>query len=223
MGRLVWPALVPLAAASFALVACDGAGEPPFLGETVTPAETANPTTAPTATPTPDASSGTASADFRDFRVYARRVDAAITANDQAFFVDTAVITSIPCGDEFVPQCDEPGREAVEGIWVGLWGSEAFPEAPEEVRQLLSEYFASGARLHSLAAVYRDVGGAIGGPTYFAVLAVASVPESTRVLFFRRVDAAWRLLGLFSGGSLSSEWLSGNCAGCYDYWERWEG
>jgi len=39
------------------------------------------------------------------------------------------------------------------------------------------------------------------------------------------MDGRWRLTDELIGGFplAVADWLSGDCAGCYDQWERWEG
>ncbi len=193
------PVLGALTLALLALAACDsGATEVPFLPETATPVP-----------PEIVASPGTASQAFESFRLFGRQIADAMAANDTSFFLDSAILSSAEDGGE--------------GIWLGLWRSEAVPEPPEGVRRLLADYFGEGPWLYALAAVYRDAGGVIGGPTYFAITALPADASTTHVLYFRLTDDTWRLAGVIRGGELSSDWLGGTCADCYDYWERTKG
>ena len=225
-------ALALLASASVVLLAgvaaCDDARKPPFLPEasptvTAEATPTAQSTPSPTAAPVGSWTPGRASPDFENFRTFAQQIEVAVRSHDTHFFINNAVLSSIPCPNIYMTECDGTEPTTIEGVWVGLWESEAFPEPPERFRDILIHYFASNPNLQSLAAVYRDVGGAIGGPAYFAITAIPSESASTQVFEFQLKDGAWRFWGMIHDGSPSRVWLSGECDYCYDYWERWEG
>ncbi len=237
------PGLLSAAALSVAvLTACDGdATEPPFLPEesptaTVETAATAGPTA--TADPTPTLTPTTAltpsptlePADLEGFREFALQVDAAVEARDVDFFMDVAVISTAACGAPgYLPSllCEElPPGTVIEGVWTGLWLSEGFLATEEQFRESLQEYFAAlrDPTLYAIAALDHYVGGLIGGPAVFAIIASRDDPDNTtRVFEFVQENGAFRMPNVIVGTNLAASWLSGECGFCYDRWERWEG
>lgn len=155
MGRLAWPALLLLAAASLALAACDEDGPSAPRG-TATPEGTPVPgrTATNDGSENPDAGIGSYD-DPNDFRSFGQRLANAIESQDAQFFLDSVTFADLSCINEFTappacsslldPRCDKDGPgfdpdfqstasledcyppgAAVEGIVVGVWQSEGF-------------------------------------------------------------------------------------------------
>jgi hypothetical protein len=202
-------------------------------GKQVTPATSATAPaslfTSPTTTqpPSPSGPAGTPNSEFESFREFASQIQAAVRAQDANFFIDNAVLGSLECPNLLHGDCGFPYPTTIVGIRVGLWQSEGTVLPPDEFKRTLGDYLASAPRLHSLGAGYGDVGGAIGGPTYLAILNTSAAPsETTVVLEFVNDGGAWRFslyLNARTPESFINGWTSGTCAECYDYWERWEG
>ncbi len=238
MGRLAWPALLFLAAASLAVAACDGAGEPPFLTETVTPGETAPPTASPGASPSPSPVPTPAESGGPDgFRAFAARIAAAVAAGDGAFFADRGLQAEETCDgtEELGPCAGQAAGTVLRGIPSAIVQSDAFAYfTPEEYAAVMGEWF--GDARGDLADAY---GG--GAPVLYALAAdgpdahlaiVTAIVQSgpatlrqARILSFQFLDGTWRLtLDLYATVAATADaYLSGACADCYDSWERWGG
>jgi hypothetical protein len=201
----------------------------PATSPTVTVSQRLSPSTSPPLSPAPSESipPGGPDAAFDSFREFASRVQAAIQSQDTNFFIDNAVFTSLDCPNELQGDCGFPYPTTIEGIRVGVWQSEGTVQAPDEFEGTLSDYLATNPRLHSLAALNRDIGGAIGGTPYYAILNSPAAPSGTTIaLGFTNDGGAWRFYLYLNAGTTetsTNEWLSGTCAECYDYWEPWEG
>ena len=252
-GRLVrwraWAALGILSAA--ALTACDGgATEPPFLPEaspTPTAQATLVPEATPTAVPTPTAAPETPtpppqSGDMDGFRAFAALIDAALADDDASFFADRGVEDEMTCaGDEQLGPCaGQPAGAVLTGIPGAAAQSDAFGLfTPADYAAMLRDWFANarpdqsdeygsgGLALYALAHSPTDT---TGEEAYLAIVTgiFTSGPDAfrqARILSFQSLDGSWRLtFELFATvPQTATDWLSGECADCYDHWERWEG
>jgi hypothetical protein len=152
--------------------------------------------------------------------MFAAQIASAIQYKDADFFLQDPVIDTVDCS---FMGCT---TGTFSGIDYGGWQSEASPYAVETVRGYLVSFLSSRAELFGIAAVNSDRGGAIGGPATFAVLtADTGTSTAVRILEFIHDGDHWRLKVMLEDGSpdTPSEWLSGTCAGCYDYFELWQG
>ena len=237
-------ALPLLAGASLTLLlaaaACDGATKAPFLPEasptaTAEATPTAQPTptsvATPTAVPEPGGRTG--------FRAFAALIDAAIADANGRIFIDRAQLSEVTCtGEEELGPCTGAAAGLVDGIWQGLWRTDAVGLVPPEqiafgfesfvadARAGDSDTFGSGsALLYALAHARPGVFGE--GQAYYAVVTgifqESGAPERRIAVYQFTFDGErWRLYAVIEAGVLFEEWLSGDCAYCYDQWERWE-
>lgn len=202
------------------LTACDsGATEPPFLPDT-------SPT--PTATATPDATPTVTPADLEGFRAFAVHVEEAVRSQDADWFTNMATVVSLVCPVNYPTQsmCEGvPEGTVVRGVQTGLWRSEGQLQPADEFRASTLQYLSSLADpvLYAIAAADRYVGGSIGGPALFAVVASADDPSNTtRVFEFVEYGGAWSMPLVIHVTNTADDWLSGKCSDCYDRWERWK-
>jgi len=226
----------PLALAALgvvlALAGCDGGvTEPPYLPEAGTPAWTPIPFL-----PSPGSlivispsSVDLLTANLDSFRGFARQVEAAIEERDIDFFAANALPSSVTCPSEPEPRCrGQPDGTVLEGIWVAPWRSEAELFTTQELNRSLGEYFAAlpDARVTAIAAKVTKLVSLVGWPAFLAVVnSPSDASQDARVFDFFRAESGWRLKALFlvQGDIAQTDWLSGNCTPCYDYWERWKG
>ena len=198
------------------------------------PAATARRSPTPTISPVP----GERSLD--DFRPFAAELQRAITARDGAFILSHAEQANVDCQgtEELGPCAEKPAGTTIQGVWDGLWRTDAVGLSPPEdiasrfqafvttAQAGASDAYGSGeAKLYALAA--SDTGIFQGTSSAYAILTgIFSEPQpGTRralVYMFALRGAEWKLSGVIEGGVLYQEWLSGACDGCYDEWERWE-
>jgi len=216
--------LVPL----LALLAACGRGEEPAATPSPSPAvarpsptPAAEPTSEVTAAPTPMEAAETGG--FEGFRAFARQIEAAVDASDVEFFLSRRLISTTTCPDEFEAKCQgQPDGSTVDGFWIGKWGSHVFLRTDEHLRTELSQYFATAlpAALLAVAEQNRDPGNVIG-PTSMAIVGPSGdSPQPVRVFQFVWLDGSWRLKALTAAPP--EEWLTGDCAECYDEFEVWE-
>lgn len=242
--------IIALVLALFLLAAACGGGEveeaqsptaPVTATASPTPSATASPppspapTAAPTATPPPFAT------DLERFLEFAPEVAQAVAAGDAAFFADRAVEHTIVCegGQEFGACAHRNAGEVVTGISSGALGSDASGLLPrDEFEARLTEWFTA-----ALPDEVDEYGS--GAPTLYGVGwdndqsqaravvtliidgALTSGPEKGRVFRvfgFERTESGWLLTFELVANSveIAPEWLSGDCAQCYDVWVRWE-
>lgn len=180
------------------------------------------------------------------FREFAAQVAAAIDARDPTFFTSRAQLTEMTCrGDEQLGPCAgaAPG-EVLSGIFGAAWQSDASALfSIEDYRLNLERYFEapvlgasdaygpSTVRLFALA--YR------GGesPVFLAIASgildvypstgypIGESQRESHAFRFTLQGSDWRFAGEIVAGLsvVSSNWLSGKCAECYDYFELWQG
>jgi len=237
--------LALLAGASLPLlvvaVACDDATKPPFqptAAPSATSRATATVATTPTATSTPPPAEAPG---LEGFRQFAAGIEQAVAAADGRLFAERARTSSETCSgtEELGPCAGKPAGTGLEGVWRGLWRSDAVDLAPPAeiaasfesfVADALggeSDTFGAGdALLYALASSQQ---GAFGGAEAFYAVVTAIAPSDAgperriQVYQFTFDGELWRLLGVIEAGVLFEEWLSGDCADCYEQWERWEG
>jgi hypothetical protein len=126
-------ALLGGASLVFLLVAsaCDGAKKPPFLPEasptataattpTVTPTA-AGATTLPASSPTPEVH------DMDGFKQFALKIVDAIASGSGQLFAERARESSTKCAgtEELGPCTGKPAGTELEGVWWGLWRTDA--------------------------------------------------------------------------------------------------
>ncbi|MDO8612435.1 MAG: hypothetical protein Q7R32_06380 [Dehalococcoidia bacterium] len=231
-------ALPLLAGASLALLlaaaACDDATKPPFLPE-ASPTATAEATPTAPATPTPEAR------DFPGFKAFATKIVQATATRNGQLFVDRARQSVKECAgtEELGPCAARPAGTELEGLWWGLWRTDAVDLVlPDEIASdfesfaadaLIGERDGFGAGntvLYALAWSQLGIFGE-GGAFYAVVTGIlpgdAGPERHIAVYQFTFDGERWRLYGVIEAGALFEEWLSGNCTECYDQWERWEG
>jgi len=244
MGRLAWPALLTAAiVASLALAACDGAGEPPFLTETVTPVRTAPPAASPGPTPSPSPVATPAESGGLDgFRAFAAQIAAAVATGDGAFFAERGLEDEMTCdgSEELGPCAGQPGGTVLRGIPGAAAQSDAFGLfSPADYADLLADWFAAanpslsdeyGSGAVTLYALAHRPASPGGEEAYQAIVtgiftSGPSTLRQARILSFQFLDGSWRLTReLFATVPQTADaYLSGACAECYDDWERWEG
>lgn len=166
-----------------------------------------------------------ATSEFEDFRRFAVEVATALDDRNTEFFLSDPIFSSMECPNIFT-DCGVPYPTVIQGIAVGLWRSEGAVYSLEESRLMLRSYLEQDPKVHAVAALYHDIGGGIGGPAFYVIVTTPQAPETTaKALQFVNDNGRWRFrLYLDTGSSQSeSEWLSGNCSECYDYWESWLG
>jgi len=241
--------LALLAGGSLALLlaaaACDDAAKPPFLPEaspTVTAEATPTVAATPTTLPTRPASSPTPETrDIDGFRAFVAQIAQAVAAGDGQIFVDRARQSDETCAgtEELGPCAGKPAGTELEGLWRGLWHTDATElVAPDEIATDFESFVADAltgetdgfgagsARLYALASSKLGIFGE--GDAYYAIvtgiLPGDEGPERhIEVYQFTSDGERWRLYGVIEAGVLYEEWLSGECGECYDRWERWEG
>ena len=241
--------LALLAGGSLALLlaaaACDDAAKPPFLPEaspTVTAEATPTVAATPTTLPTRPASSPTPETrDIDGFRTFAAQIAQAVVAGDGQIFVDRARQSVETCAgtEELGPCAGKPAGTELEGLWRGLWHTDAAELiAPDEIATDFESFVADALTGESdgfgggSAVLYALASSALGifgeGEAFYAVATAIQLGDAGAE---RRIEVyqltfdgeRWRLYGVIKAGVLYEEWLSSDCAECYDKWERWEG
>jgi len=239
-------ALTLLAGTSLVLlvsaVACDGARKPPFLPEasptvTAEATQTATPTVAPNPMTSPEAGG------IDGFHAFAALVWQAIVNRDSSFFAERGLEDEMTCtGDEQLGPCvEQPAGTVLRGIPGAAWQSDAFSLfSPDEYAAMLDDWF-DGARPERSDA-YGD--GAVmpyalarsaslgSGEEFLAIVTAildtgpaTETQRQARIFRFAFNEGVWSLTGeILAAVTFTAEpWLSGDCAECYDHWERWEG
>ncbi len=147
----------------------------------------------------------------------------------------------------------KPAGTTFTGVWsFGADSGYAYVLSPEEYQQELSLHFAAVTPsladelgsgdiiLYGLATHPRDSNWwpsfdiPPGRQAFYAITsAIVTRGEEhsreVRVFVFTRDEDRWGFLGEILVRTVPDiievdrAWISGDCAGCYDYWERWEG
>jgi len=227
-----------------AAVACDDAKKPPFLPE-ASPSATAEAT--PTVVPTPTsavtvpASSPTPEVhDLEGFKQFAAKIVEAVASRSGQLFAERARESSTKCAgtEELGPCAGKPAGTELEGVWWGLWRTDAVElHTLETIASDFESFVADaeagegdgfGAGNAVLYALAHDRPGVFGeGEAFYAI--VTGIFEGDEGLErgiaayqFSFDGERWRLYSVIEAGPLYEEWLSGECGDCYDQWERWE-
>jgi hypothetical protein len=213
--------------------ACGGEKE-----ETLTPTSKAT----PTAEETPAGETG----GFDGFRAFAQQIEAAVEGRNVQFFVERARLAELTCtGEEFpLPCASQPAGTTLTGIWSRAWASDASALLSlEEYTLWLEDYFTTAlddlsdsygsGSLTLYALAHREAEGAelLRAITtsivdrYPAGTPIGRTEREAHVFDFEFEDGRWQFAGeMVALTSVTSlDWLSGDCAECYDHWERWEG
>ncbi len=234
------PALGALAAV-LVLTACNGGvTEPPFLAETVTPVsptvpEMATPTFVVTGIP---ASMGINDAVFDEFRVFTRQIDNAARTDDSRFFANRGIEYLTVCQerDTSLECTGQPVGTRLEGIYafnsqtgdVLLMSRDAFATMLDDwwataLHEKSDDYGSGEPRVEGIARW--DGNEALAVVSLIAETDHSVTQRQARIFRFIQIaDGVWalhveRFLPTYD---LVARWLSGTCAECYDYWERWE-
>jgi len=178
------------------------------------------------------------------FEAARARGDGAIALRGQLLdypIVDRARQSVEECAgtEELGPCAARPAGTELEGLWWGLWRTDAVDLVlPDEIASdfesfaadaLIGERDGFGAGntvLYALAWSQLGIFGE-GGAFYAVVTGIlpGDVGPERRIAVYQFTfdGERWRLYGVFEAGALYEEWLSGDCTDCYDQWERWEG
>ena len=219
-------------------VACEEATRPPFQPSA---AASATARATPTVAATPTIAPAAEAPGLEGFRQFATNIDQAVASSDGRLFVERARASSETCSgtEELGPCAGKPAGTDLEGVWRGLWRSDAVDLVPPaeiaadfesfEADALGGEsdgFGAGDALLYALASSQQAI---FGGAEAFYAVVTAIAPSDARperriqVYQFTFDGDVWRLTGVIDAGVLFEEWLSGDCADCYEHWERWEG
>lgn len=192
--------------------------------------------TIPSPTPEPTAAEGGGQDGFRAF---APHVDAAIAAGDAGFFAALALEDELTCaGDEVLGICfGQPADETLHGIPTTIYQSDAFALlSEEEYARTLDDWLATAApdgEPTLVALAHRPAEDGVEEAYLAIVKGVFLIGDEGeqvkrqqgRVFQFQFLDGVWRLSGdlYLSVPESTDPWVSGDCAECYDQWERWRG
>jgi hypothetical protein len=215
-------------------VGCSSQEEAP----TATPSVAAI-TVGPTATVSPSTPiPGSEPAGFEAFREFAPLVIHAVLAADVAFFTDRADRVTIPCrGVDSLEPCSTH-----TGIAGYAWRSDAGGVFTDEFYALNLRNYRDGSlpdrmdrfgdgrlRLFAIASeespdrlTFQVITTSITN-VYPSTGAQTEPFRESHAFRFHLDGEEWRFDGeIVAAASVTAEdWLSGDCAQCYDYWERW--
>lgn len=213
---------------------------------TATPSPAAAATATPQATPTPEETPAEETGGFEGFQTFAQQIEAAVEGRDAQFFVERARLEELTCtGEEFpLPCAGQPAGTTLTGISSRAWASDASTLLSQEEYTLwledyfstalgdLSDSYGSGSlTLYALAhgeaegaEVFRAVTTSIVD-RYPTGTPIGGTEREAHVFVFEFENGRWQFTGeIVALTSVTSpDWLSGDCAECYDRWERWEG
>jgi hypothetical protein len=185
--------------------------------------------------------------DTEGFRAFAVQIDAAVKEKNVQFFSGRARFEQVTCPPEppgeLVACADEPPGTVVQVLSHISYPFEGAGVSREQFESSLEQWFA-GARpdlsdqygsgtpvLYALAS--SPAPGMVGEGDHAIVTGIVdwlpdlSGPPERLVLFltWQFVDGRWELTsyGNAHPPEYIADWLSGQCAKCYDHWERWEG
>jgi len=168
---------------------------------------------------------------FADFQTFATEIAKALQDKNAAFFNEHASSTLWNClGDETVGVCKgRPAGQDVQGIPVTRdWATYQLYKTAD-YRATWQIPFDQGEALQ-LVAVANQFGDnplmPLAEQSFQAVIAVARNGTPTpgseiRVLYFEYFDDSWYLEGELITIDHANDWLTGNCAACYDAWVAW--
>jgi hypothetical protein len=174
------------------------------------------------------------------FREFAAQLDQALDQDNTTFLLNRVLNTQLTCaGDEQVGPClGEKEGTVKEGVYSGIWRTDTVDivepkKLAESYNSLVKsaqpeekdDYGTGEPRLYALATA---PSGPIGGrDTYYAIVtAITGDAESSqrKVLLYTWVswNSRWQTFGEVDAGTLTAEWLSGDCPDCYLDWELWK-
>jgi|GEM_PF-3258547 len=174
------------------------------------------------------------------FRAFAAEIEGAIVAIDSSLLADRALPSAVTCiGQEELGPCVGQVAGTVEGLWHGIWRTDAADlVSPEQITFLFESFVSAAASAESdafgsgeatLYAIASSPSGIFSEDESFYAILTAMFsglqgPERRIIAYqFAFRERKWKLVGALEAGGLFEEWLSGQCAECYDQWERWEG
>ena len=210
---------------------------------TAMPTETAAPPLAATASPVPAGETG----GMEGFRAFAVQIDAAVKGKNVQFFSGRARFEQVTCPPDPPPELvacvDEPPGTVVQVLPQVSYPFEGAGVSREQFESELEQWFAgakpdlsdqygsSAPALYALAS--SSAAGMVGERAHAIVTGIVDwlpdmpPPAERAVLFFtwQFLDDRWQLISYGSADrpEYIPDWLSGQCAKCYDHWERWEG
>lgn len=208
---------------------------------TATPAETAAPPLTATASPVPGGETG----DMEGFRAFAVQIDAAVKEKNVQFFSGRARFEQVTCPPEppgeLVACADEPPGTVVEVLPHISYPFEGAGVSREQFESGLEQWFAGakpdlsdqyGSGTLALYALASSPAAGMVGEKAHAIISgivdwLGSPPPPERLVLFltwQFLDRRWQLISYGSAHppEYIPDWLSGQCAECYDHWERWE-
>jgi hypothetical protein len=151
---------------------------------------------------------------------FAATLDEALLEESTDPFLDNPLLTENECPNELRPDCGgAPTPTVIQGVVIGHWRSEGFPVPLDEFETELNNYLATGPSLHAIAV--KEAEGEDGTPAYYAITAVGDDPTTTAYFIFKEDSGEFRLQAMIFAPVLGEEWLSGECAECYDEWQAW--
>jgi len=179
--------------------------------------------------------------DLDGFKQFATNIVEAVESRSGQLFAERARESSAKCAgtEELGPCAGKPAGTELEGVWWGLWRTDAVELHPPDTIASDFESFVAdaeagesdgfGAGNAALYALAHNRPGVFGeGEAYYAVMTGifegdAGMERRIAAYQFSFDGERWRLYSVIEAGPLYEEWLSGECADCYDQWERWEG
>jgi hypothetical protein len=213
------------------------------------PSSTAAPTQTPalpptaTASPVPAAETG----DMEGFRAFAVQIAAAVREKNVQFFSGRARFEQVTCPPEppgeLVACADEPPGTVVQVLSHISYPFEGAGVSREQFESSLEQWFAGakpdlsdqyGSGALVLYALANSPAPGITGQGAHAIvsgivdwLPDLPPPAERGVLFltWQFLEGRWQVTSYGSADrpEYIPDWLTGQCAKCYDYWERWEG
>ena len=208
---------------------------------TAAPTETAAPPLTATPSPVPAGETG----DMEGFRAFAVQIDAAVKDKNVQFFSGRARFEQVTCPPNAAPElaacANEPPGTLVQVLsdisypFEGAGVSRAQFESDLEqwfagARPDMSDQYGSGAL--ALYALANSPAPGISGEGAHAIISgivdwpYSGGPERDALfLTWQFLDGRWQLTSYGSAHppEYIADWLAGQCAKCYDHWERWEG
>jgi len=210
---------------------------------TAMPTETPAPPLTATASPVPTGETG----DMEGFRAFAVQIEAAVKEKNVQFFSGGARFEEVTCPPEppaeLVACADEPPGTVVQVLSDISYPFEGAGVSREQFESSLEQWFAGakpdlsdqyGSGASALYALASSSAPRMVGEGAHAIISGIvdwlpdlPPPAERAVLFltWQFLDGRWQLTSYGSADrpEYIPDWLSGQCAKCYDHWERWEG
>jgi hypothetical protein len=181
------------------------------------------------------------------FRAFAVQIDAAVKEKNVQFFSGRARFEQVTCPPEppgeLVACADEPPGTVVQVLSDISYPFEGAGVSREQFESSLEQWFAGakpdlsdqyGSGASALYALASSSAPRMVGEGAHAIISGIvdwlpdlPPPAERAVLFltWQFLDGRWQLTSYGSADrpEYIPDWLSGQCAKCYDHWERWEG